>query len=70
MVLYLILSALSEHRVEILAALTTGLRIESVIYLPVFGFNMGNAVIIGNMLGKEERKMPFEAVSSQRRLAS
>jgi Na+-driven multidrug efflux pump len=36
MVLFLILSALPEHRVEILAALTTGLRIESVIYLPVF----------------------------------
>lgn len=55
MVLFLILSALPEHRVEILAALTTGLRIESVIYLPVFGFNMANAVIVGNLLGAERK---------------
>ena len=56
MVLFLILSALPEHRVEILAALTTGLRIESVIYLPVFGFNMANAVIVGNMLGEKRKE--------------
>ena len=56
MVLFLILSALPEHRVEILAALTTGLRIESVIYLPVFGFNMANAVIVGNMLGEKREE--------------
>ena len=58
---YLILSALPEHRVETLAALTAGLRIESIIYLPVFGFNMANAVIVGNLLG--ERK-PEEAFRS------
>jgi len=56
MVLFLILSALPERRVEILAALTTGLRIESVIYLPVFGFNMANAVIVGNMLGEKRKE--------------
>jgi putative MATE family efflux protein len=61
MVLYLILSALPEHRVEILAALTTGLRIESIIYLPVFGFNMANAVIIGNMLGEKKREDSFRS---------
>jgi MATE family multidrug resistance protein len=61
MVLYLILSALPEHRVEILAALTTGLRIESVIYLPVFGFNMANAVIIGNMLGEKRKEDAFRS---------
>ena len=61
MVLYLILSALPEHRVEILAALTTGLRIESVIYLPVFGFNMANAVIIGNMLGEKRSEDGFRS---------
>jgi MATE family multidrug resistance protein len=61
MVLFLILSALPEHRVEILAALTTGLRIESVIYLPVFGFNMANAVIIGNMLGEKRREDTFRS---------
>jgi MATE family multidrug resistance protein len=61
MVLYLILSALPEHRVEILAALTTGLRIESVIYLPVFGFNMANAVIIGNILGEKRKEDAFRS---------
>jgi len=61
MVLFLILSVLPEHRVEILAALTTGLRIESVIYLPVFGFNMANAVIVGNLLGEKRKEDAFRS---------
>jgi MATE family multidrug resistance protein len=61
MVLFLVLSALPEHRVEILAALTTGLRIESVIYLPVFGFNMANAVIVGNLLGEKREEDAFRS---------
>ena len=61
MVLFLILSALPEHRVEILAALTTGLRIESVIYLPVFGLNMANAVIVGNLLGEKRKEDAFRS---------
>ena len=56
MVLFLILSALPEHKVEILAALTTGLRIESAIYLPAFAFNMANAVIVGNLLGEKKEE--------------
>jgi multidrug resistance protein, MATE family len=56
MVLFLILSALPEHKIEILAALTTGLRIESAIFLPVFGFNMANAVIVGNLLGEKKEE--------------
>jgi multidrug resistance protein, MATE family len=52
MVLFLILSAMPEHTVEILAALTTGLRVESAIFLPAFAFNMANAVIVGNFLGE------------------
>jgi putative MATE family efflux protein len=61
MVLYLILSALPEHRVETLAALTAGLRIESIIYLPVFGFNMANAVIVGNLLGEKKKEDAFQS---------
>lgn len=61
MILFLILSALPEHRVEILAALTTGLRIESVIYLPVFGFNMANAVIVGNVLGEKREEDAYRS---------
>jgi putative MATE family efflux protein len=61
MVLFLILSALPENKIEILAALTTGLRIESVIYLPVFGFNMANAVIVGNLLGGKRQEEAFRS---------
>jgi MATE family multidrug resistance protein len=60
MVLYLILSALPENKVEILAALTAGLRIESAIYLPVIGFNLANAVIIGNLLGEKKKEDAFK----------
>jgi MATE family multidrug resistance protein len=55
-VLFLILSALPENKVEILAALTAGLRIESAIYLPAFALNMANAVIIGNLLGEKREE--------------
>jgi MATE family multidrug resistance protein len=61
MVLYLILSALPEHRIETLAALTAGLRIESIIYLPVFGFNMANAVVVGNLLGEKKKEDAFQS---------
>jgi putative MATE family efflux protein len=61
MVLFLILSALPENRVEILAALTTGLRIESAIFLPAFAFNLANAVIIGNLLGEKKQEEAFRS---------
>ena len=61
MALFLILSALPENKVEILAALTTGLRIESAIYLPVFGFNMANAVIVGNLMGEKKEEDAFRS---------
>jgi Na+-driven multidrug efflux pump len=54
MALFLILSQLPERRVEILAAFTNGLRIEAIIFLPAFAFNMANAVIVGTFLGKKE----------------
>ena len=60
MAIYLILSTLREHSVEVLAALATGLRIESVIYLPAFAFNMANAVIVGNLVGGERRAEAFK----------
>jgi MATE family multidrug resistance protein len=61
MVLYLILSALPQNRVEILAALTAGLRIESAIYLPAFAFNMANAVVVGNLLGEKKEEEAFRS---------
>ncbi len=59
--LFLILSELPKHKVEILAALTAGLRIESAIYLPAFAFNMANAVIVGNLLGQEKREEAYRS---------
>lgn len=61
MVLFIILSALPESRVEILAALTMGLRIESAIYLPAFAFNMANAVVVGNLLGEQKKEEAFRS---------
>jgi putative MATE family efflux protein len=57
--LFLILSMLPEHKVEILAAFTAGMRIESAIFLPAFAFNMANAVIVGNLLGQKNEKEAF-----------
>jgi len=59
MVIYLILSALPSHNVEILAALSAGLRIESAIFLPAFAFNMANAVVVGNLLGEKRKDDAF-----------
>lgn len=50
--LFIILSGLPEHRVEILAAFTAGVRIESAIFLPAFACNLANAVIVGNFIGE------------------
>jgi putative MATE family efflux protein len=52
--LFLIIGELSQDRVAVLAAFAIGLRVESVIYLPAFAFNMANAVIIGNLLGEKK----------------
>ena len=53
MALFLILSLLPRHNIEIIAALTNGLKIESAIFLSAFAFNMANAVVVGNLLGKD-----------------
>lgn len=59
--LFMILGLLPSKNVEIMAALTNGLRIESAIFLPVFAFSMANAVIVGNLLGKSRRDEAFRA---------
>ena len=58
-VLFLIMSRLPENRVEVMAAFTNGLRIESIIFLPAYAFNMANAVIVGAYLGKKDRDHAF-----------
>jgi len=50
-VLYNILGRLGHAHIAGLAALTNGLRIEAVIYLPAFALNMAASVIVGQNLG-------------------
>jgi MATE family multidrug resistance protein len=49
--LYNILSRLHEGSITAMAALTNGLRIEAVIYLPVFALHMAASVLTGQNLG-------------------
>lgn len=50
-VLYNILGRLGEKSVPALAAITNGLRIEAVVYLPAFALNMAASVLTGQSLG-------------------
>lgn len=61
MVLFIILSALPENNIEIVAAFTNGLRIEAAIFLPAFAFNMSNAVVVGNLLGENKESDAYKA---------
>jgi len=58
--LFFILSILPAYNVEVIAAFTNGLKIESAIFLPAFAFNMANAVIVGNLLGKKDKEDAFK----------
>ena len=57
--LFLILSELPAHRVEILAGFTNGQRVEAAIYLPAFAFSMASAVVVGNFLGEGRKRDAF-----------
>ena len=59
MVLFLIIGILPKQNVEIMAAFTNGLKIESAIFLPGFAFNMAAAVVVGNLLGKKDERGAF-----------
>ncbi len=61
MVLFAILASVPQHPVETIAAFTNGLRIESIIFLPAFAFNLANAVVVGNLLGQGRRREAFSA---------
>jgi len=54
-VIFLIINSLKINPVEVMAAFTNGIRIESAIFLPAFAFNMANAVIVGNLLGEKKK---------------
>ncbi len=51
-VMFFIVGFLPARQVETIAAMTNGLRLESAIFLPAFAFNMANAVVVGNTLGR------------------
>lgn len=61
MVIFLILSVLPRHNIEIMAAFTNGLKIESAIFLPAFAFSMASAVVVGNLLGVKDKVNAFAA---------
>jgi Na+-driven multidrug efflux pump len=50
-VLYNILGRLQEASITAMAAFTSGLRIEAIIYLPMFALNMAASVLTGQNLG-------------------
>jgi putative MATE family efflux protein len=50
-VLYNILGQLQEASITAMAAFTSGLRIEAIIYLPMFALNMAASVLTGQNLG-------------------
>ena len=52
--LYSVLGRLGEMSIAGMAALTNGLRIEAVIYLPAFALNMAASVLTGQNLGAGE----------------
>ncbi len=51
LVVYFLVARLQEGEITALAAMTAGVRIEAIIFLPVFALNMAAAVITGNRLG-------------------
>ncbi|WP_432736764.1 MATE family efflux transporter [Maridesulfovibrio sp. FT414] len=51
MVLYSITASLPDNNVIALAGMTAGIRIESILFLPAFAFNMTASIIIGHYLG-------------------
>ncbi len=51
LVVYFLVGRLAIGEITALAAMTAGLRIEALIFLPIFAFNMACAVLTGNRLG-------------------
>lgn len=51
LVVYFLVGGLAGGQITALAAMTAGVRIEAIIFLPIFAFNMASAVLTGNRLG-------------------
>lgn len=52
LVVYFLVARLNQGEITALAAMTAGVRIEAIIFLPVFALNMAAAVITGNRIGE------------------
>jgi putative MATE family efflux protein len=57
--MYAMVARLPVNSEETMAAMTAGLRIESMIFMPAFAFNMANAVLVGNLLGEDKKEDAF-----------
>ncbi|HEY1406761.1 MAG TPA: MATE family efflux transporter [Spirochaetota bacterium] len=57
--MFFILGMLGDKSVDVMAAFTTGLRIESAIFLPAYALNMSAAALSGNLLGAKKEKDAF-----------
>lgn len=51
LVLFAITGSLPEGNITAMAGMTAGLRVESILFLPGFAFNMTASVLVGNFLG-------------------
>jgi len=51
LVVYFLVAGLPGGEITALAAMTAGVRIEAIIFLPIFALNMAGAVLAGNRLG-------------------
>jgi MATE family, multidrug efflux pump len=51
LMVYFLVGRLQGGQITALAAMTAGVRIEAIIFLPIFALNMASAVLTGNRLG-------------------
>jgi len=55
LVLFAITASLPFGNVEALAGMTAGMRVESMLFMPAFAFNMTVSVLVGNSLGAGDK---------------
>lgn len=56
MVLFAITASLPADNVNALAGMAAGMRVESILFLPAFAFNMTGAMLVGHCLGAGDRE--------------
>lgn len=56
LVLFAITASLPRGEVIALAALAAGIRVESILFLPAFAFNMTASILVGHALGRNDSR--------------